>query len=158
MSGSFASIVGDDGEFRVDFIENLGDAHEALEQCFSIIHFFTAGKPENVNVACDLYNFPLIGVQMRPLHAPSMDGQRYAKDDSSTYPPPLESTDKHGDVVGVALTRRQWDHVAQAVEDAARMLATAHQRSVDLGHGGYATRAAADRFDEIADRIAEALR
>lgn len=38
MAGSYRHIVRDDNSFRgIDLIENLGDAHEALEECYDII-------------------------------------------------------------------------------------------------------------------------
>lgn len=37
MAGSLAHIVTDDGEFTMDLIENLGDAHEALEECLAVV-------------------------------------------------------------------------------------------------------------------------
>lgn len=40
MAGSLAHITDDsDGSFRVDLIENLGDAYEALEECHQIIAY-----------------------------------------------------------------------------------------------------------------------
>jgi hypothetical protein len=37
MAGSLNHIVGEDGRFTMSSIENLGDAHEALDECFQII-------------------------------------------------------------------------------------------------------------------------
>ena len=38
MAGSYGHIVGKDGGFRgVDLIDNLGDAYEALEECYGMI-------------------------------------------------------------------------------------------------------------------------
>lgn len=37
MAGSYDHICDDDGSFRMDLIENMGDAHEALEECHGII-------------------------------------------------------------------------------------------------------------------------
>ncbi len=37
MAGSFEHIVNEKGNFYMDLIENMGDAHEALEECFEII-------------------------------------------------------------------------------------------------------------------------
>lgn len=37
MAGSLSHITNDDGTFRMDLIENLGDAQEALEECHQII-------------------------------------------------------------------------------------------------------------------------
>lgn len=42
MAGSYAHLIDDDGSFRMDLIENLGDAHEALEECFFIIETMKA--------------------------------------------------------------------------------------------------------------------
>ncbi len=36
MAGSLAHIIGSDGRFRMALIENLGDAHEALEDCYRL--------------------------------------------------------------------------------------------------------------------------
>lgn len=41
MAGSFSHIVSDDdGSFRMDLIDHMGDAHEALEECYDIIAAF----------------------------------------------------------------------------------------------------------------------
>jgi hypothetical protein len=37
MAGSLSHITAEDGSFRMDLIENMGDAHEALEECHQII-------------------------------------------------------------------------------------------------------------------------
>ena len=37
MAGSYAHIVADDGTFTMELIDNMGDAHEALEECFAMI-------------------------------------------------------------------------------------------------------------------------
>ena len=37
MAGSYDHICNEDGSFRVDLIEKMGDAHEALEECHEII-------------------------------------------------------------------------------------------------------------------------
>lgn len=37
MAGSFSHCLGDDGKFRFDLIENMGDAHEACEEMFDMI-------------------------------------------------------------------------------------------------------------------------
>lgn len=51
MAGSYNHIVGDDGKFCMDLIENLGDAHEALEECFDMIACLSGGKDENIERA-----------------------------------------------------------------------------------------------------------
>ena len=54
MAGSLMHIVDDEtGKFRMDLIENLGDAHEALEECFQIIHAMSGGTMLEVNQYCD---------------------------------------------------------------------------------------------------------
>lgn len=42
MAGSLNHIVADDGGFTMDLIENLGDAHEALEECHQFIAYLLA--------------------------------------------------------------------------------------------------------------------
>ena len=37
MAGSFRHLVAEDGSFTMDLIENLGDANEALEECYDMI-------------------------------------------------------------------------------------------------------------------------
>lgn len=37
MAGSLRHIVADDGSFRMNLIENMRDAHEALEECHRVI-------------------------------------------------------------------------------------------------------------------------
>ena len=37
MAGSLSHITDDNGNFTMDLIDNLGDAHEALEECFDRI-------------------------------------------------------------------------------------------------------------------------
>lgn len=51
MAGSFNHVVADNGTFTMGSIENLGDAHEALEECFGIIFFLTNGDKDRINAA-----------------------------------------------------------------------------------------------------------
>lgn len=37
MAGSYNHLVGTDGKFTVEYLDNLGDATEALRDCFDII-------------------------------------------------------------------------------------------------------------------------
>jgi hypothetical protein len=37
MAGSLNHMIAEDGSFDFDLIENMGDAHEACEECFDII-------------------------------------------------------------------------------------------------------------------------
>ncbi|NJM10588.1 MAG: hypothetical protein HC889_00545 [Synechococcaceae cyanobacterium SM1_2_3] len=59
MAGSLNHIVGVDGRFTMDTIENLGDAHEALEECFAIIYHLTNGDHEKLARICDLVRAPV---------------------------------------------------------------------------------------------------
>ena len=58
MAGSLAHITDDDGSFTMDLIENLGDAHEALEECFNIIQHITGGDETIISMACEELNYP----------------------------------------------------------------------------------------------------
>jgi hypothetical protein len=58
MAGSLNHIIGDDGRFYMDSIENLGDAYEALEECFAIIYHLSGGELEPINEICDKLHFP----------------------------------------------------------------------------------------------------
>ena len=61
MAGSLNHIVNPNtGQFETESIENLGDAWEALDECFHIIMALTGGKRDRVNVICDKLNFPRI--------------------------------------------------------------------------------------------------
>ena len=49
MAGSFRHITNPDGSFcGIDHIENLGDAYEALEECFYMIEFLTTGDKQKI--------------------------------------------------------------------------------------------------------------
>lgn len=45
MAGSLNHVTAEDGSFRMDLIENGGDAHEALEECHQIIAVLLADSP-----------------------------------------------------------------------------------------------------------------
>lgn len=66
MAGSLNHIVGKDGRFRMEGIENLGDAHEALDECFKIIRELTGGKKEDVNRVLKKLSLPTIKADMMP--------------------------------------------------------------------------------------------
>lgn len=57
MAGSLSHIIGPDGRFRMDLIENLGDAWEALEECFILIYVLSGGESNKVSAACRMHNF-----------------------------------------------------------------------------------------------------
>lgn len=58
MAGSLTHIIGSDGRFRMDLIENLGDACEALEECFDIIYHLADGDSQKVSDVCQRCGFP----------------------------------------------------------------------------------------------------
>ncbi len=57
MAGSLNHIIDNDGTFTMRLIENLGDAHEALEECFALIHDLSGGDMAKVSAACEERNF-----------------------------------------------------------------------------------------------------
>lgn len=64
MAGSLNHIVGDDGRFTMDCIDTIGDAHEALEECFALICSLTGGDKEVVNNRCRELGLPTIATNM----------------------------------------------------------------------------------------------
>lgn len=47
MAGSYQHIVNKDGSFiGVELLDNLGDAWEALEECYDMIQYLTKGKDQ----------------------------------------------------------------------------------------------------------------
>lgn len=69
MAGSLYHIVGEDGKFKMDSIENMGDAHEALEECFNIIYELSAlngkkGSIEAINPVLRSLKYPTIKTDM----------------------------------------------------------------------------------------------
>ena len=65
MAGSLNHIVGDDGHFTMSTIENMGDAHEALHECFEIIRAMSGGRYDEVNEYCLALGFPPIYRNMK---------------------------------------------------------------------------------------------
>lgn len=52
MAGSYRHITNDDGSFRgIDLIDDLGDAYEALEECYLMIQFLTGGDKAKIDEA-----------------------------------------------------------------------------------------------------------
>jgi len=49
MAGSLLHIVGDDGKFTMDLLGTMGDACEALDDCYELIVRLTGGKKEIIN-------------------------------------------------------------------------------------------------------------
>lgn len=59
MAGSLNHIIDDEtGQFTMSGIENLGDAHEALDECFKIILHLSGGDMRKVSEACERFNLP----------------------------------------------------------------------------------------------------
>lgn len=49
MAGSYRHITNRDGSFRgIDLIDNLGDAHEALEECYFMIAHLTKDNKQKI--------------------------------------------------------------------------------------------------------------
>ena len=46
MAGSYKMLVGPDGKFTFELIEDMGDAHEACEECFELIRQLKARVKE----------------------------------------------------------------------------------------------------------------
>lgn len=66
MAGSLNHVVDPtSGQFRMEHIENLGDAYEALEECFHLILLLTGGKKGRVNKYLRKLNYPTIGHDMK---------------------------------------------------------------------------------------------
>jgi len=62
MAGSLNHIVDDDtGKFTMKNIENLGDAQEALEECYEIISTLSdGGSMQIINKVCQKLEFPVV--------------------------------------------------------------------------------------------------
>lgn len=65
MAGSYRHITNNSNEFiGIDLIENLGDAHEALEECYQIIKELGGTKKKIYKAQCHIHkktiggNFP----------------------------------------------------------------------------------------------------
>ena len=49
MAGSYRHIADDNNEFRgTDLLDNLGDAYEALEECYLMIAWLTKGDKDKI--------------------------------------------------------------------------------------------------------------
>ena len=58
MAGSFEMLIAQGGSFQMDLIENMGDAHEALEDCFNLIAELSGGDMAKVSRACRAIGTP----------------------------------------------------------------------------------------------------
>ena len=53
MAGSYSHIVDGDNKFiGVELIDNLGDAYEALEECYGMISHLTGGDKTTIFQTC----------------------------------------------------------------------------------------------------------
>ena len=52
MAGSLNHLIGSDGRFTMDTIDNLGDAREVLEECYLVIHALAEGNSQVVSRVC----------------------------------------------------------------------------------------------------------
>lgn len=59
MAGSLNHLVTEDGAFTFDLIDNLGDAHEACEECFDIIAHLVNGDVGRLRAACEAVRAPV---------------------------------------------------------------------------------------------------
>ncbi len=49
MAGSYRHLIHDDGTFAgVELLDHLGDAYEALEECYLMIQQLSGGDPERI--------------------------------------------------------------------------------------------------------------
>ncbi len=64
MAGSLNHIVDGNGHFTMDLIENLGDAHEALEECFNLICELAGGDMARIESACRKLDYPVPDAEM----------------------------------------------------------------------------------------------
>lgn len=83
MAGSLSHITDDDGKFRIELIENLGDAEEALEECHQIIAYLLRALENGTEVldkVCGQLSFPspdhapVLQLEILPKHAPIVKG------------------------------------------------------------------------------------
>jgi hypothetical protein len=52
MAGSYYHITDDEGKFiGTELIDNLGDAYEALEECYGMIMYLTGGDKDKISDA-----------------------------------------------------------------------------------------------------------
>lgn len=58
MAGSLNHIVDHNGEFYMDSIENMSDAHEALDECFHILKELIEGDWERLNPVLKKLRYP----------------------------------------------------------------------------------------------------
>jgi len=57
MAGSFNHLVGIDDKFTADMLDNMGDAIEALEECWKIIFELADDDKQIIGEVCDKFDF-----------------------------------------------------------------------------------------------------
>ncbi|MCP4989354.1 MAG: hypothetical protein GY928_25845 [Colwellia sp.] len=61
MAGSLNHLIDEEtGKFTMDLIDNLGDAKEALEECFSVIYDMTGGSKKKIDYYLKARKYPKI--------------------------------------------------------------------------------------------------
>ena len=67
MAGSYNHIVDNDGNFKFDSIENMGDAYECIEECFWLINYLSNGDRTEINKAIAMmYSKEKCGIVISP--------------------------------------------------------------------------------------------
>ena len=61
-----ADEYGPRGSFRLDTIDNMGDALEACEECFYVIVELSGGDQERINEALRKLRYPTISCSLVP--------------------------------------------------------------------------------------------
>jgi hypothetical protein len=64
MAGSLTHIVDEKGKFTMDYIYDLDDARDALEECFQVLYRVTGGSCYVLNPILEKLKFPKLTVDM----------------------------------------------------------------------------------------------
>src|SRR5579872_5462785 len=100
MAGSFSHIVNDDLSFRgVDLLDDLGDAYEALEECYNMILVLADNDPQRIQEAY-LAHIEKCG-----------GNSQYAKDNPSAWTKAQLRWDE-----STPFTKDQWDWLERSEE------------------------------------------
>lgn len=59
MAGSLNHLISSNGKFTISNIDKMGDAVEALQECFDIIMLLAEGDFRRVRRACVALNYPV---------------------------------------------------------------------------------------------------
>jgi hypothetical protein len=55
MAGSYKHLVGDNGEFDLECIENMKDAGQALRQLFFMCNYLACGNSQKIEDSIEMY-------------------------------------------------------------------------------------------------------